>query len=511
MSLENVSIWDSNHGWHHTTPNKAIKLYPHGVQSMDSIFLCESCEQYVSFVVGDKAPFFRHPVGSNDCKDKMTARSEYYRTNKLGFSLPIKIRIDGSKLAVFIGFLPIPIQLMKINVSNGATVKIFGNQKELTMFLINFDRFSSNHVTYISIGNTVCEKYYLSLSNTKPFIANIWPIVVNGFDSGGTLFDPETWKRLPAGADVEIGRKYYLITRRYFHLYYSDIYIKCVRHLDDKWMLYEVSAMKLSKDASAFFLQFGARLTDLSACIVSVWPPSVCASHVITYEQGPVIFYHRGGCVEVWPSTKLNCTIEDSSKGTIQSFNSDAIQQVLSVSRFAKRTTVLRYIVLNKKLLSPDNQQRDTFVTDIQGNCIKKGEYRKLPLEKCIKVRTCFDGYAEVKIGDWTVGKIEITGGEFTIIHVQWNCTISVYQGCDLVYEIEYKRKQREKTDSGELLKKLNQYQSDIIVVQHNFGRLAAKLIAYPGLKKWLAKQIHRGTISQYAIDEIKRFIIKNC
>jgi hypothetical protein len=512
VSLENVSIWDNHHGWRHTTPNEAIKSYPFGTAANDAIFLCESCGQYALLAVGDKQiPHFRHPGGSKDCKDKMTARSNYYQTNRLGFSLPLKIQIDGSKLAVFIGFLPISVQQMKDSVNNGAIVKILGNRQELATFLINEDRFSSDHITYISVGNAVCEKYRLSLFHSSTSIANIWPQVVNGFDSGGTLFDPDTGKRLPVNADVEVHRKYYLITRKHLLSDSFDVDKKRVCCLDNGWMLYEVSATKLSKNAATFFLQFGSRLTDSPAYLNLVWPPGLRTSHVITYEQGPVVFYHRGGgCVEVWPSTRVNHSNDGTSEGTIQSFNSDAVQQVLSLSRFAGRTSVLRYIVLHMKELSPAKQQRDAFVTDVEGNWIAQGEYSELPPEKCLKARTHFDGYVEVKNGDWVVAKIKISGGEFAVIPVQWNCTVAVYQGRDLVCRVGYQRRPSEKADAEELLKHLTQYRSNMVKVHHNLGRIAAKLTAYPETQRWLAKQIHRGTISQDAIEEIKRFIISN-
>lgn len=515
IPLENVSVWRNGHGWSHTTPDEAHEMFPYGSSSTDKIFLCESCGQYASFVVGNyQIHHFRHPAGSNDCKDKQVAWSSYYQTNKLGFSLPIKIKLCAKDIDISIGFLPLTVQQLSKAMQNKAAVTISAGSQIISTLLISHERFSSEHITYVLIGNKVSERYTLNYSNDDPSLSTIWPKVINGFDSMGTLFDGATGKRLPVNADVEICREYYLISKGYYWHDYSDISFERIQNISNSWQVYRIKAMQLTKQAAEYFLNFGARLTDVPAYITPLWPPSVQASHIVTHESDPVIFYHKGrGCVEVWPYTRVHLDAVAEIKGNICSFYGNSIQQVMSVSRFSQRTAVLRYIVLNKKQITLKRSRKllDVVISDDFGNKIAPGVYHGLPPGKTISITAPYDGVVEVRLSDRLIERFNTKGSEPILITVNWGYVVFVYLGMDLSAEISFERKHKGTENDIELLKQLKLYKGQMIPISHEIGKLAVKLGELPKTKRWLLSQIRCGYISEYSLELIKTTITSRC
>lgn len=514
MPLDNVSVWRNGHGWSHTTPDEALELFPNGSSSTDKIFLCESCGQYASFVVGDyQIHHFRHPAGSKDCKDKQVAWSSYYQTNKLGFSLPIKIKLDANDIEITIGFLPLTVQQLTEAMQNKTVVTISAGLQTISTLLISHERFSSEHITYVSIGNKVSERYTINYSNADASLSTIWPRIINGFNLLGTLFDGATGKRLPVNADVEISREYYLISKSYYWHGRSDISIERIQNISNGWQVYRVKALRLTKQAAEFFLDFGVRLTDAPAYITLLWPPSAQASHIVSHESDPVIFYHKGrGCVEVWPYARVHRDVVAETEGDIYSFSGNSIQQVLSVSRFYQRTSVLRYIVLDKKQIAFESKKiPEVLISDDFGKEIAPGVYHGLPPDKTITITAPYDGVVEVKKFNRLIKRVNTKGSDSIVITVNWGYSVSVYQGMDLSAEVLFERKHKGTKDDIKLLKRLKSYKNQMIPISHEIGKLAVKLGKLPETKRWLLYQIRRGYISEDSLKRIETTITNRC
>lgn len=514
MPLENVSVWRNGRGWSHTTPDEALEKYPNGSSSADKIFLCESCGQNASFVVGDiQTHHFRHPTGSKECKDKQKAWSSYYRTNKLGFSLPIKIKLCANDINIYIGFLPLTVQQLTKAMLNKVALTISSDFQIISTFRISHERFSSEHITYVSIGNKLSERYRINYSNADASLSTIWPQIIYGFDSLGTLFDSVTGKRLPVNADIEISRDYYLISKSYYSHGRSDISIERIRNISNGWQIYRVKALRLTKQAAEFFLNFRARLTDVPAYITPLWPPSVQSSHIVSHESVPVFFYHKGGgCVEVWPYARVYQDAVAETEGDIYSFSGNSIQQVMSVSRFSQRTSVLRYIILNKKELALESKKLpEVVISDDFGKEITTGVNHGLPPDKTITITPQYDGVVEVRKSNRLIERANTKSSEPIVITVNWGYSVSIYQGMDLSAEVSFVRKHRSTEDDIELLKQLRSYKCQMIPISHEAGKLAVKLGELPETKRWLLSQIRRGYISEDSLKRIKTTMVKRC
>lgn len=498
MPLEHVSKWDNTHGWVRTTPSEAIQLYRYGLSSWSKQFMCELCGQYTSFVVGEYHPHFKHPIGSKDCVEKSTTYSNYYKTNPLGFSLPLRIKIDSDCIEIFIGFSPLTeVDMEKAKRSNAYVTVSLKNGQEIRRFSIDTDRFSSEHITYLSVGNAFSEQYLLNYSVVNKYY---WPHIVDGFSSKGTLFDEATGKRLPRNANVEVGRNYLILAKQ--HIFrVSDIVLQEERAVSD-WKVYRVSAACISRNAADFFLQYGGRLTDKSVNITHLWPPAVQSSHVLIYCGVKTYFYNTDGCIEVYPT---NTYVNNSRNGTLFSVGG-GFQQILTVSRFENHTSVLRYTML-RPVQHIDRIYRPSGVTiqNKNGETIEQGTQTVMPPGNSIYVSTDYDGFIEIIKNDFVVNHIPIKGGEKQKIDVEINRVYRIYQGLDQTAEISFIRLQKSwKKNDVETLKTLIGFKGQETSVPHTFGAIASKMLDMPQTKMWLQKQLRQGVMDKQALTWLK-------
>ncbi|MBR0107758.1 MAG: hypothetical protein IJM07_01415, partial [Pyramidobacter sp.] len=236
-TLKHVSVWEPLRGWVPITPEGAAERFHRTVSANENRLLCECCNQYVIFSYSElQKPHFRHFKGSNDCEEKLN-REPFYQKNRLGFSLPLKIAnaaqlfnksASTHELRLKIGFLPISEGKLLLCDKQQAKLQIIANETEqITAFRISEERFSSDYLTYCTIGNHVAENYILHFENIKPdMFRSVWPPMVRGISPKGTLFDYDTGKRLPERPFVTIKRPYILVTRDYYYNQYHKKWIK---------------------------------------------------------------------------------------------------------------------------------------------------------------------------------------------------------------------------------------------------------------------------------------------
>lgn len=498
MPLEHICIWKDTHGWVRTTPSEAIELHPNGVSSSSEHFMCELCGQYVSFVVGEYHPHFRHPVGSEYCAEKTKSYYSYYKTNPLGFSLPLRIRTSSTAVEIFIGFPPVTETDMEKAIKEQALLKIsIKSGQVIRQFNINYDRFSSEHITYLSIGDFFSEQYFLDYTVLDKYY---WPTTVDGFSVNGTLFDEETGKRLPRNAYVKVGRNYLLFTKQ--HVSHSDNIILERKMTINGWKVYRVHAACISKIAADFFLRYGARLTDKASIITHLWPPAVYSSHVLLYCSSTAYFYKTDGHIEFHPPIKQPIIGRDNLMFTVDGWS----RKILTVSRFKNRTSVLRYLMLrpvrniNRHFGSPGIS-----VQDIEGNIIEQGTQKSLPPGKIIRVRTDYDGFLETYKNDIVISRLQLKGGQELRIIVEYNRSYRVYQGLDQSWTIYFVREKRNNSKNDrEILKALMSFKGEEVKIPHSFGAIAVKMHNMPQAKTWLQKKLRQGAMPKQAFDWLK-------
>jgi len=497
MPLGHVCKWNDTHGWVHTTPSEAQKICSHGARASSEMFMCDICQQYVSFVVGEYQPYFKHPVGSEDCVEK-TKSSYYYKLNPLGFSLPLRIKIDADTVEIYIGVPPVTEADMEKAINENAQLSIsLKNGQVIRRFSINYDRLSTEYMTYLSVGDVFSEQYLLDYTVLDRYH---WPRTVEGFNANGTLFDEETGKRLPRNANVEVGRNYLLLTKQHIA---PTVNINLEETITiNGWKIYRVNAECISKKAAEFFLRYGARLTDKAAIIAHLWPPAVYSSHVLFYSGTKAYFYKTEGYVEIHPPVKHSI-----SQGENLLFSVDGhSEKILTVSRFKNRTSVLRYLILRpvvpieRYYCSPG-----VSVLDKDGKSIEQGTQKSLPRGKVICVKTEYDGFIETVKNDTVIDRGATNGGKPLTIEVTYNRSYRIYQGLDLVWSASFVREKRsQRQNDHEILKTLIGLRGQEIKIPHTFGAIASKMSSIPRTKIWLLKKLRHGAISRQAFDWLK-------
>lgn len=499
-TLQHVSIWNNEHGWQHITPEEAAKEFAYSVSSDWQRFMCESCGQYATFVNGANTPHFKHPRGSKDCDEKITSYRNYHLTNPQGFSLPLKIKINDNKIELLIGFLPIPNNIFSKLEEENVKLSIIANEKVLRQFSINESRFSLEHTTYLSVGDNIAKEYRISYPDMNSQLKVFWPIIVNGINPEGTVFDYESGKRLPQNASVIVGKTYLIIIdkRKYIHSG-EDISITKECSFKD-YDVIKVVANKLSRSADDFFRYFSCRLTDNPATLTLLYPFSVNSSHVIRHTENKVWFYKTNGFIDVYPYVYLYNQVSNEGIFPI----SGGLQQLISVSRFEQHTSVLRYTLLKKVDFIDEKPTLPLLqVFDNLNEPITVGTHDSLPKDREMHIVSEYDGFVLIIKNNSTIDKIILKSDVKVIIDVDYDLTYQIYQGLDCHYELHYKKRSCSSISDEALLLELQNFKHDFVSITHSIHILANYLSLYPKSKQWLRKQIKNGKINKKAIKRI--------
>lgn len=91
-------------------------------------------------------------------------------------------------------------------------------------------------------------------------------------------------------------------------------------------------------------------------------------------------------------------------------------------------------------------------ITDVQGNALKSGLENELPVNHSIRILAPFDGVVQIKRNGYVIEKILLkaeTAIEYS--NVQYGMKISVLQGLDIIWNIEYQRLSRTVSSSDDL------------------------------------------------------------
>ena len=497
--LEHISVWDEKHGWVHTTAIEAQLKFPQGkISSKHKKYLCESCEKYVGLEKKKNGPYFRHSGKTGYCKDKTNSEHQsYLKKNPLGFSLPLRIEIRESNIEIFVGFLPLDSDMMGIAERKNEKLIIKPkNSSNIKQYNITTERFSEDHITYLSVGTDIAEKYELNYNSDLKYY---WPKIVEGVVNGGTLFDYLSHKRLPRGANTFVGRRYLLLTKKSeFHVKSYGIEVVQEKTIGE-WNLYSIIATVLSKGTAEYFFRYKARLTDEPAKITHIWPPSIRSSHFLIYSSGSLWFHKSKGYVDIYPLEK--------SYGQEKSFfcvERKKDLQILSLSKFEDHENVLKYTFARytQRLNIKENKISPITVKDTDGNIIKSGDYAKLPKKRQLCILPEFDGFISVYEGEYESDRIPLKGGIECSADVNYGKSLRFYQGLDCIYEISFMRESSGNIgeDDRHLAGILAKCSGNEAKISHEMGAVAHKMKNMPLTKIWLKKQIDNGKMSRKAM-----------
>ena len=118
MPLTNVWTQDRTREWVRTTASAMDRVYDYTVSVSSHTFRCYSCFQYVTFVKGngDRISHFKHSPGEEDknCEDRSFGTGGYtYGSGITDVPDPMRVRLDGNRVYLEIGFFPVPAAVME--------------------------------------------------------------------------------------------------------------------------------------------------------------------------------------------------------------------------------------------------------------------------------------------------------------------------------------------------------------------------------------------------------------
>lgn len=509
-SLTHVCMW-SEHGWKRITANEAAKLHPGGMVSAASgLFMCELCGQYVILTDGEKnVRHFRHKISekSKDCPERTFGPSVCMTYNVKEYELPIKIcNITDNQFDLELGLLYVPQSILQERKLQYVVIQPLESQDN--QYTYSFERLNPETLTYVYIGSMPAPKYKLDVgSDLRVF----WPQYIKGIDRSGSVFSCKTGKKLPDGAEVQVGNSYYLLCAKRIRSNSPNIELKKVcekRNSKCTWYIYEIKATKFAEDAARFFLDLACRLTESPLSLNPVWPVYRKTPYVIQHNKGQLFMYMHGGediVEKAFPATTIKRFSCPEENGKVIRVDCNGRQQLISIGR----TNVLEYTYFWREQLSDTMSKPVVEILDIYGNILDSGIQYELPEQQILYVSAHYDGTVIV-LGGGTVQEKRVlkANSRIEIENIHFETEIKVMQGLDLVWSVKYERKIQEALKwDFDIVRRLNAFKGRLIPISHELGAAVGQLENYPEVKRWLYKKIRDGFIPEEALRYFKHFI----
>lgn len=505
-------MW-SEHGWKRITANEAARIHPGGTVSATSgLFICELCGQHVILTDGDKnVRHFRHKISekSKDCPERTFGSPVHMGYDAREYELPIRIcNITGNQFDLELGLLYVPQSVLQTQKIQQVMIQPMGNGD--IPYVYSFERLNLETVTYVYIGNIPALKYELSVDSE---LKDFWPQYVRGIDRSGSMFIQKTGKKLPYGADVQVGNSYFLLSTKRICPNFSDIEIEKIcekRILENIWYIYKVKATAFTEDVARFFLDFHCRLTESHLSLWPVWPVYTKTPYVIQHDRDQLLMYICGGSdivEKTFPVAMIKEFYCPAENGKVIGIHCNGRQQLISVGR----TKVLEYIYFWREQLNKTKPKPVVEISDIDGNILSSGIRYELPEKRILCVNAQFDGTVII-LDDGIVQEKRIlkARSRIEIDNIHFGTGIKVTQGLDLIWSVIYKRKTQEVvTCDFDIVRKLKSFHGKMIPISHEVGATISQLENYPEVKKWLYKKFRDGYISEDALRYFKYFIIR--
>lgn len=504
-SLTHVCMWSEN-GWTRITAEQAARIHPGGtVSARSGLFMCELCGQYVILTDGDyRVRHFKHSSHekSKDCPERIFGTSYTLSYKPFEYNLPIKLtHIAPDSFQLQLGLIRIPQSLLTKNLN--VEIQTVGINERT--FTYSRERINSNGITYISIGDIPSEKYMLNISNGNAEIYNYWPRIIDGIDPQGTLFEYTSGKMLIRDSDVELGKKYFLLTQ--WNIQSSMLsrmgidaeQISCKRISYSKWYIFAITATALNEDAAKFYLDLHYRLTNQPLEMQPVWPLYVEGGYVIKHNSDKTVLYIKGNApsIKTFPNAAIY-HLSKSAQPTVYEIICRNRQQLIS----AGRTKTLKYTYFWRESIATNMKKNKVYITDISGKTIESGATDKLPANGIIRFKSQYDGEIIIKKCDKIVEKRKIRADKTVEIdNLSLGMNIILLVGLDCVWELHLKKPATKNISFNEndMLNLLTRSSGDMMVTPHAIRNIARGFIEYPLIYKWINQYIHKGKINAKA------------
>ena len=522
--LEHVSIWKDK-GWVPITAEQAKKLHPGGtVSACSGLFLCDLCEQYVTFTDGPiRDRYFRHAkdnIYSQQCPDytRGTGANSVAPFKPEEYYLPIRLVFKRDKNVIIdyhleIGLPPLNQNELKngtsfkIKINDGRTCELDTPAGLMCQYQSNYEylswRLHENGWNYLSVGSIPAKKYRLHITPENHPVTQIWPREFEGIVDSA-IFGSSSCKKVPYHASIRTNTEYYLLTRKKMYFPYQVEMIHCVQK--NEWHIYRFKITKTDKCVVKKFLELGYRLDDSAVLLQVVWPVYVKSPHVILHKQGDIWFYKHGTArIKTFPDIDKNRVCEHCSQLSeiVRYWPKDRNQLIA-----AGRLNVLKYLYLWEDDLSMQVTLPSVVVQTHDGEPFANGNHEELPEKQMICIRMDVDGFAEVYRENVLVNKYPCNADKITTdIRVQLGDRVEVYAGLDLIWTCSFVKPNYQRVSDEELYKRLIFCRGNEIECSHSMWALVEQLGDCPKVRMWLRQRIHIGKISMKAIDVIKHII----
>ena len=507
-SLNHVCMW-SEHGWIQVTAEEAAIMHPGGTVSAHSgLFMCDLCGQYVTLTDGcERIRYFKHSANeaNKNCPERTFGPlyTPTYDANNHG--LPIKLIVTKNDFRLELGLLYVLDSILKKQSTQFVTIK----GSEGGQFVFSFERLNPDSITYLPIGSEPSQKYEVFATNE---LSGYWPRKVSGIDRAGSVFDCLTGKLLPVDADVQVNRKYYILTARSYTCLrqYSSIKINKIcgtRAGASIWNVYEVEATALDQSAAMFFLSLHCRLTDVPLQIQPIWPIHIETPYAIRHNSGYMIINLTGSRTTVskaFPRAHIQA-VDCPSGGQVIKIDCNNRQQLIS----AGSANVLQYTYLWKENLFNITSEILIDVRDDTDAELSSGVQIYPPAAGVIKIKTHFDGSVIIRKKGRITEKFQIASEKrLTIDNIILGTEIEVLQGLDTVWQVSYCKVKNTSAGADVLLyKKLCDFHGTTISVPHSFGSIISKFANYPQTRKWIYAVVNAGIAPEAAIRYLRNYV----
>ena len=502
-SLTHVCMWE-NKGWRRVSAAEAARKNPYKVSAHSHFFMCELCGQYVLFANGEKnVPHFRHSSAEADksCPERTIGAGAQITYQANEHETPLRISsIKGNDFSFELGFVRIPDELFDSRLR----IEIKGVDYGSSALVYSGERLLSDRTTYLSVGSNPCSSYKVSVTNCDNVgkLNQYWPRKYTGVDPAGTVFSSDSRKKLPNGADVVVGKHYYILKLGKIgkqiekHITVRQICSKTISF--NTWNVYDVVANDYSEASAKFFLNFHCLLTNNPISMVPVWPECIREPYIIKHDSDSMILSIEGEYVKVHSFPYAN--IEELENSVIKVSIKDR-QQLVS----AGRGSALQYSYYWREPLDKVNELPHVKVTDVKGNAIYAGN-NVIPKQGVLLLKAPYDGFVIKKIDETIIEKMAISAQkEIELFDICEDTEILIYVGLDLVWKAAFtKKKISKKNNDAELLAKLNESSGNYIELPANMGALYSRLNEHPEVQKWIKSRVLIGTISENAYVELK-------
>lgn len=443
MPLTNVWTRDSSGEWVRTTAIITDHHHPYSVSADSRLFRCYSCFQYVTFVKGNsnRISHFKHSAGysDKDCEDRsFNSAASYSYTSISSMEMPMRLVLDGTRITVAVGLLPISYDELKKCIANNLQITLSGTQGVPVVYRADWNRFAPNMTTWLDIPTHAISKLSVTFSpvNVKP---KFWSGVISEIPSTGALFDAKTGRRIPDKGDAVVNREYLLLIRRNRWISYNarDVQISKLDISDTLWNVYKVKALRFSEAASDFFFNYlRVRLTNYPAEMSVLWPPVLEKDAIIETNFRNIKLLVKGEAdFSTYPQYSSSCTatlFRDNTK-LIDIRSSGSLQMVTS-ERYNHTLQFLYIRPIERNFYYTDPHVEISFDDD---QACTETLLQKIPLRGILHFLSTDDGYIDVYVNEEFCYRKPISAGEKTrITDIKRNSRICVYAGQELLSEI---------------------------------------------------------------------------